>query len=61
MNFDIKDIPPVLGWILIVLMIALPTIIRLVKNLYRAYRIRQHKKRIPGPLLGVIYPDTRKK
>ncbi len=44
-------------YLVIVGLISGPTIYRLVGNLLRRYRIRQHIKSTPGPLLGVIYPD----
>jgi hypothetical protein len=44
-------------YLVIVALIAGPVIYRLVGNLLRHYRIRQHIKSTPGPLLGVIYPE----
>ena len=49
------------AWVVVVLAIVGPTIYRLVKRIYRHYLIRQHKKNLPGPLLGVVYPKTKDK
>lgn len=50
---------PIAGvvYLVIVGLIAGPTLYRLVGNLLRNYRIRKHIRNTPGPLLGVIYPD----
>jgi hypothetical protein len=45
------------AWVVVVLAIVGPTTYRLLK---RAYLIRQHKKNLPGPLLGVVYPKKTK-
>ena len=45
------------AWIVVVIAIVGPTTYRLLK---RAYLIRQHKKNLPGPLLGVVYPKHNK-
>lgn len=53
-----ENINLVVAWVVVVLAIAgLPTY-RLLK---RAYLIRQHKRALPGPLLGVVYPKKRTK
>lgn len=52
----IENIAPTIAWIVAVTALVGPTIYRLIKRAYRHYRIRQHKKRLPGPLLGVVYP-----
>jgi len=49
------------AWVVVVLAIVGPTIYRLIKRIYRHYLIRQHKKALPGPLLGVVYPKTKDK
>lgn len=54
---NLQDIPPVYGWILLIAILAAPPVTRLVKTLYKAWRIRQRIKSTPGPLLGVVYPD----
>jgi hypothetical protein len=55
---DIENIVTPAAWVVVVGAIAGPTIYRLIK---RAYLIRQHKKNLPGPLLGVVYPKTKDK
>ena len=50
-----------LAYIAIVLAIAGPVVVKLTSNLFRIYRKRQQIKSTPGPLLGVVYPETRKK
>ncbi len=52
----IENIAPTIAWIVVVLALLGPTIYRLIRRTYRHYRIRQHKKNLPGPLLGVVYP-----
>jgi hypothetical protein len=52
----IENIAPIAAWIVVVSAIVGPTIYRLIRRTYRHYRIRQHKKNLPGPLLGVVYP-----
>jgi hypothetical protein len=52
----IENIAPTIAWIVAVSAIVGPTIYRLIRRTYRHYRIRQHKKNLPGPLLGVVYP-----
>jgi hypothetical protein len=47
----------VLAWLVACAAIVGPTIYRLLR---RAYLIRQHKKNLPGPLLGVAYPKDHK-
>jgi hypothetical protein len=49
------------AYIAIVLAIAGPVMVRLINNLSSIYKKRQRMKATPGPLLGVIYPETRKK
>jgi Flp pilus assembly protein TadB len=49
------------AWIVVVIAIVGPTLYRLIRRTYRHYRIRQHKKNLPGPLLGVVYPKTKDK
>jgi hypothetical protein len=62
MNIDtVWDIYPWLSWTVILTGILGPLAIAFIIKGYRAFRIRQHKKTIPGPLLGVIYPETKKK
>jgi hypothetical protein len=46
-----------IAWIVLCAAIVGPTIYRLLR---RAYLIRQHKKNLPGPLLGVVYPKDKK-
>lgn len=55
MNFE--TLVPTAGWLIIVAIVAAPAVTRLIRNLRLAYRIRQHKKNLPGPLLGVVYPE----
>ncbi len=52
----IENIAPAIAWIVVVLALLGPTVYRLIRRTYRHYRIRQHKKNLPGPLLGVVYP-----
>jgi hypothetical protein len=52
----IENIAPTIAWIVVVLALLGPTVYRLIRRTYRHYRIRQHKKNLPGPLLGVVYP-----
>lgn len=54
----IENIVTPAAWIVVVIAIVGPTIYRLIK---RAYLIRKHKKNLPGPLLGVVYPKTKDK
>lgn len=54
---NIENIPPAIGWTIVVVIIVAPSLIKLVSNLYKGWRIRQVIKNTPGPLLGVIYPD----
>jgi hypothetical protein len=49
------------AYIAIVGVLAAPVVVRLVSNLKAIYKIRKHKKTLPGPLLGVVYPETRKR
>lgn len=58
---SILNIPPVVGWLVLTAIFIGPSVYRLVKRLYRHWRIRRHMKTIPGPLLGVIYPEMKKK
>jgi hypothetical protein len=53
----IEKIAPIAAWIVVVLALLGPTVYRLIRRTYRHYRIRQHKKNLPGPLLGVVYPS----
>jgi hypothetical protein len=48
-------------YIVIVLAIAGPVVLRLTRNLFKIHRKQQHMRATPGPLLGVVYPKTRKK
>ena len=57
----IENIAPTISWIVAVTALVGPTIYRLIKRAYRLYLIRQHKKALPGPLLGVVYPNTKDK
>lgn len=52
-----ENLAPTVGWLLFVLVIAAPVATRLISNLRTARKIRQHKKNLPGPLLGVVYPE----
>lgn len=62
MNIDsVWEINLATAWVILLVAILGPLAIALIIKGYRAYRIRQHKKTIPGPLLGVIYPETKKK
>jgi hypothetical protein len=58
---DSYIIPPIFGWLLLTALVVIPIAIGLTKKLYRHWRIRQHMKKIPGPLLGVIYPEVKRK
>lgn len=58
---DIQKLISTVVFIAIVAAIAGPVVFRTSRNLLARYRIRQHMKTIPGPLLGVIYPDLVKK
>lgn len=53
-----ENIYLIVAWVVVVLAIAGPPVYRITK---RAYLIRQHKKNLPGPLLGVVYPKTKDK
>jgi hypothetical protein len=55
---NIENVTLTTAWVVVVLAIVGPTTYRLLK---RAYLIRQHKKNLPGPLLGVVYPKTKDK
>jgi predicted metal-binding membrane protein len=55
---NIEQLLPIAAWAVLVLALATPTAYRLIKNYHR---IRQHKKNLPGPLLGVVYPKTKDK
>jgi hypothetical protein len=57
----IENIAPTIAWIVVALALLGPTVYRLIRRTYRHYRIRQHKKNLPGPLLGVVYPQTKTK
>jgi hypothetical protein len=46
-----------IAWLVLCLAIVGPTIYRMLR---RTYLIRQHKKNLPGPLLGVAYPKDKK-
>ena len=50
-----------IAYLTIVGLIAGPVLVRLTKNLIAIRKQRQHAKSIPGPLLGVVYPETKKK
>jgi len=58
---DIENIVTPAAWIVVVSAIVGPTLYRLIRRTYRHYLIRQHKKNLPGPLLGVVYPKTKDK
>jgi hypothetical protein len=45
----------------IVAVIAGPVLARLIRNLIQIHKQRKHMKSIPGPLLGVVYPETKKR
>jgi hypothetical protein len=55
---NIEQLLPIAAWAVLVLALLVPTAYRLIKTLYL---IRQHKKNLPGPLLGVVYPKTKDK
>jgi len=55
MNYE--TLTTTVGWLLVVAVIAAPTVVRTINNLRTVLRIRKHKKSIPGPLLGVVYPE----
>lgn len=59
MNFE--NVIPILAGLVIVTALAAPVAVKIVANLREGYRIRQHKKNLPGPLLGVVYPTQNKK
>lgn len=44
----------------IVLVIAGPVLIRLVRNITLGLKLRRRRKATPGPLLGVVYPQKTK-
>jgi hypothetical protein len=50
-----------LGYSAIVLIIAGPVLVRLVRNIAVGLKLRRRRKATPGPLLGVVYPQTTKK
>ncbi len=52
-----ENIIPALGWLLIVAILAAPAAKNLFNNLRMARRIRKHEQNLPGPLLGVVYPQ----
>lgn len=54
---NLENLLPTLGWLLVVAAIAAPAVIRTINNLRTVIRIRQHKKSLPGPLLGAVYPE----
>ena len=54
---NIEQLIPIAAWAVLVLSLTVPTAYRLIKNYHR---IRQHKKNLPGPLLGVAYPPKTK-
>jgi hypothetical protein len=55
MNYE--TLIPTVGWLLVVAIITAPVVSRTINNLRTVRRIRKHKKNIPGPLLGVVYPE----
>jgi hypothetical protein len=54
---NLETLLPTLGWLLVIAIIAAPVAARLFNNLRTVRRIRQHKKSLPGPLLGAVYPE----
>jgi hypothetical protein len=54
MNYE--KLVPLLAMVAITIIIAAPAMKRIVSNILEARRIRRHKKNLPGPLLGVVYP-----
>lgn len=54
---NIETLIQAAGWLLIVVIVVGPFATRTINNLRAGYRIRQHKKNLPGPLLGVVYPE----
>jgi hypothetical protein len=54
---NILNIPPVIGWLIVIAIFIAPSIYRITKQAYRHWRTRQLIKNTPGPLLGVIYPE----
>jgi len=53
-----------ISWIVysaIVLVIAGPVLVRLVRNIAVGLKLRRRRKATPGPLLGVVYPQHNKK
>lgn len=49
------------AYLAIVIVIGLPVIVRLVGNLLRSRKIRKQLSNVPGPLLGVVYPELTKR
>jgi hypothetical protein len=54
---NLENLIPTAGWLLVVAIVVAPTATRLINNLRTGWRTRQHKKNLPGPLLGVVYPE----
>jgi hypothetical protein len=55
---NIENILPWVAYLLIVAVIGGPVAFRLYNNLTAA---RRRRKATPGPLLGVVYPENKKK
>lgn len=53
---DYEKLVPLLGLSAVLIILVAPTIKNIIDNLVEARRIRRHKKNLPGPLLGVVYP-----
>jgi hypothetical protein len=58
---DIEKLVPLVGFTLIILVIAAPAIKAIYSNLKEGRRLRRISKATPGPLLGVVYPTQNKK
>ena len=55
---EYEKLVPLLAGATILVVLTAPTVRAIFLNLREARRIRRHKKNLPGPLLGVVYPET---
>ena len=57
---DIERLVPLLGFALIILVLAAPAIKGIYSNIKEGRRLRRIRKVTPGPLLGVVFPNDKK-
>lgn len=57
---DIERLIPAVGFALIVLILAGPAIRGIYANVKEGRRLRKIRKNMPGPLLGVVFPNDKK-